>query len=264
MADRPTSRHSNLDNGVLSHEPKASNGNETLPPPTTYNEYKRNKQKRDKLPRFDIKEHGESGRSGIHPLRFLTIAFRSTSRASMVCNVLWPVVPAALAVRYSLDGHHTLKFILAYLAMVPCANLIGFAGQEFARKVPHVAGVLIEITCGSIVEIVLFMILLSNNEFQVIKAAILGSILATMLLCLGLCFFAGGMRRDEQTFSDAISEAGSGLLLTAGVVLAVPTAFKFGINSGISGEGGMTPEDSAAATRKISQIISILLIIAYL
>lgn len=59
------------------------------------------------------------------------------------------------------------------------------------------------------------MILLSNDEFQVIKAAMLGSILATMLLCLGLCFFAGGLRRDEQTFNDAISEAGSNLLLTA-------------------------------------------------
>lgn len=53
------------------------------------------------------------------------------------------------------------------------------------------------------------------NLFNVIKAAILGSILATMLLCLGLCFFAGGLRHEEQTFSDAISEAGSGLLLTA-------------------------------------------------
>lgn len=70
-------------------------------------------------------------------------------------------------------------------------------------------------SCGSIVEIVLFMILLKQKQFLVIKAAILGSILATMLLCLGLCFLVGGMRREEQTFSDAISEAGSGILLTA-------------------------------------------------
>lgn len=59
------------------------------------------------------------------------------------------------------------------------------------------------------------MVLLSKDMFEVIKAAILGSILATMLLCLGLCFFAGGLYYDEQTFSEAISEAGSGLLLTA-------------------------------------------------
>lgn len=59
------------------------------------------------------------------------------------------------------------------------------------------------------------MVLLSKDQFYVVKAAILGSVLATMLLCLGFVFFVGGMHRDEQTFSDAISEAGSGLLLTA-------------------------------------------------
>lgn len=37
-------------------------------------------------------------------------------------------------------------FILSYIAMVPCANLVGFAGEELAHKLPHVAGVLIEIT----------------------------------------------------------------------------------------------------------------------
>jgi Ca2+:H+ antiporter len=79
-----------------------------------------------------------------------------------------------------------------------------------------------------VVEIILFMVLISRvhvdeagvpqggiDYIEVIKAAILGSILATMLLCLGLCFIAGGIRRDEQTFSESVSEAGSGLLLTA-------------------------------------------------
>lgn len=71
------------------------------------------------------------------------------------------------------------------------------------------------VSFGSIVEIILFMVLLAGDQFTVIKAAILGSILATMLLCLGLCFIAGGMRRDEAEFSEVVSEAGSGLLLTA-------------------------------------------------
>lgn len=65
------------------------------------------------------------------------------------------------------------------------------------------------------VEIVLFIVLLSKDYSDVIKAAVLGSILATMLLCLGLCFFVGGIRHVEQTFSHAISETGHGLLLTA-------------------------------------------------
>ncbi len=53
------------------------------------------------------------------------------------------------------------------------------------------------------------------DYIQVIQAAILGSVLATMLLCLGLCFIAGGLKREETQFSEAVSEAGSGLLLTA-------------------------------------------------
>jgi Ca2+:H+ antiporter len=93
-----------------------------------------------------IKSAGESGRSGIDPLHFLRIIFRSSSMASRLCNVLWPLVPAAIAVRYTVPENHLAIFIVAYLAMIPCANLIGFAGEELARKMPHVWGVLIETT----------------------------------------------------------------------------------------------------------------------
>lgn len=211
------------------------------------------------MPRF-IKPAGESGRRGFHPIHFSKISFRSTSRASLLCNFLWPFVPAAIAVRYAMPDNHVTIFALAYIAMVPCANLIGFAGQELARKLPHVWGVLIEITIGSIVEIILFMVLLSKNMFYVIKAAILGSILATMVLCLGACFFVGGMLEDEQEFSEAISEAGSGLLLTAGVVLALPTVFQYGIGNAES----VSLESLDHKTLQISRIVSVLLIIAYL
>jgi len=55
--------------------------------------------------------------------------------------------------------------------MVPCANLIGFAGQELARKLPKVFGVLLETTLGSIVEMVLFIVLLTRLDHEVdIKA----------------------------------------------------------------------------------------------
>ncbi|KAL7810353.1 Ca2+ transporter [Trichoderma gracile] len=208
---------------------------------------------------FRIKSSGESGRGGIHPWHFLRICFRSSCKASAAINVLWPIVPVALAVRYTLPEDHTLIFILSYIAMAPCANLIGFAGQEFARKVPHVFGVLIETTVGSIVEIVLFMVLLSMNQFLVIKAAILGSILATMLLCLGFCFFVGGIYHEEQTFSDTISEAGSGLLLTAGVGLAIPTVFSHGLPD----DSTLSTAEISHKTLSISRIVSVLLLIAY-
>lgn len=102
--------------------------------------------------------------------------------------------------------------------MIPAANTVGFCGSELARKLPKVLGVIIETTLGSVVEIVLFMVLLvtgRDTNVPVIRAAILGSILANMLLCLGFCFVAGGLKGGEQSFHEAISEAGSGLMLVA-------------------------------------------------
>lgn len=162
-----------------------------------------------------IQPAGESGRSGFHPVKFLKIIWHSNTKASRLCNVLWPVVPAAVTVTYSRTDLHLAIFVLNYLAMVPCANLIGFAGQELARKVHKVFGVIMETTLGSVVEIVLFMTLCQKGEYEVIKAAILGSVLATQLLCLGLCFFVGGIRHEELEFNEAVGEVGSDLLLTA-------------------------------------------------
>jgi Ca2+:H+ antiporter len=162
-----------------------------------------------------IAPDGESGRKGIHPLHFFKIIWSSASDAARAVNLLWPAVPAAVAVRYARPDWHLAIFVLNYIAMVPCANLIGFAGQELARKLPRVFGILIETTLGSVVEIVLFMVLLKHEQYPVIQAAILGSILATLLMCLGMCFFVGGILRAEQEFDEAVGEVGNGLLLTA-------------------------------------------------
>jgi Ca2+:H+ antiporter len=77
-------------------------------------------------------------------------------------------------------------FILNYIAMIPCANLVGFSGQELARKLLRVLGILLDTTLGSVVEIVLFMILLKSELYPVIRDAVLGSILATLTSLLGL------------------------------------------------------------------------------
>lgn len=58
----------------------------------------------------------------------------------MLVNVLWPFVPAAIAIHFAAPEQHRWIFALNYLAMIPTANLIGFAGQELARKLPKVFG----------------------------------------------------------------------------------------------------------------------------
>lgn len=219
-----------------------------------------------------IKPDGESGRSWVHPWHFLKVCGRSSSKVSMAVNILWPFVPAAITVHYARKDLDAWIFALNYIAMVPTANLLGFAGQELARKLPKVIGIVLETTLGSVVEIVLFMVLIQRSDVEidlvpVIQAAILGSILTNLLLCLGLCFFVGGIRRDEQEFHEAISEVGSGLLLVAGFGLLIPSAFYAALYGNTvvgGGKDAFTPELLDASTKKISRATSVVLLCAFL
>lgn len=151
----------------------------------------------------------------IRPLHILRTLWRTASSVSKCVNFMWPLAPTALGITYSHGELHLIVFILSYLAMVPCANFIGFASQESTRRLPRVVGHLVETVLTSTPEMVLLIVLLREGQYTVIQAAILGSILATLLLCLGICFFFGGLVHSEQKFEGAVSELGSDLLLTA-------------------------------------------------
>lgn len=225
-----------------------------------------------------IAHEGESGRSGFHPRHFLHVLWLSSCTVSKWVNVLWPFVPAAIVLHY-ISGAHLWIFAMSYVAMVPAANLLGFAGQEFARKMPKVAGILIETTFGSIVEIILFIVLIvkhdteegngdEGNLIPIIQAAILGSILTNLLLCLGLCFFFGGIRWTTQKFHPVVSEVGSGLLLVAAFALLIPSAFYSALKSETVPILGVlhdkfTEEKLQEDVLKISQTTSIVLMIAF-
>ncbi|KAL8802823.1 MAG: hypothetical protein Q9182_003583 [Xanthomendoza sp. 2 TL-2023] len=236
-----------------------------------------------------VAHEGESGRHGFHPRHFCSVTYRSSNVVSQYVNFLWPFVPLALIFRYALPHRSLLIFGFAYVGMIPSANLLGFAGQEFAKKMPKVAGILIETTFGSIVEIILFVVLIvkhrepvegenagngdEGNLIPIIQAAILGSILANLLFCLGLCFFVGGLQKSAQKFHAAISETGNGLLLVAAFGLLIPSAFY----SALKGETTVsksslgfvilkdkfTTEALQRDILKISQLTSIVLIIAF-
>jgi Ca2+:H+ antiporter len=225
-----------------------------------------------------IHPDGESGRSGFHVSHFLKVAWKSGSNAAKYANLLWPFVPVAIILHYAAPGLPLAIFATSYVAMIPVANLLGFAGQEYARKMPKVSGILIETAFGSIVEIILFIILIAKhtsehgasehgNLVPVIQAAILGSIITNLLLCLGLCFFVGGLRQARQKFHASISEVGSGLLLVAGFGLLIPSAYYSALKgSAVSKQTKhheFTEEILQHNVLKISQITSILLIIAF-
>ena len=134
-------------------------------------------------------------------------------------------------------------------------------------------GTILETLLGSLVELVLLLILLlrpaidemtQERNSKVIKDAILGSILANMLLCLGACFTIGGLRESHQKFDKAITEAGTGLLLIIGVALAIPAAFSFALGVPINAEGLAEDPAKESLIQNISRATAIILLFAFI
>lgn len=267
--------HARSDNGNGAHDTRdRSNENTSLLP---------------SFLRGEVHHEGESGRHGFHPHHFLSVTYKSSNLVSRYVNFLWPFVPLTIIFRYVLPEHPLLIFGFAYVGMIPSANLLGFAGQEFAKKMPKVAGILIETTFGSVVEIILFMVLIvkhrdpvngeedgngdEGNLIPIIQAAILGSILTNLLFCLGLCFLVGGLRQTTQKLHAVISETGNGLLLVAAFGLLIPSAFYSALKGETTVEKGslgftilkekFTPETLQRDILKISQVTSVVLILAF-
>ncbi|KAM0719873.1 hypothetical protein Q7P37_004008 [Cladosporium fusiforme] len=199
----------------------------------------------------------------IQPWTFLTICWKSSSRASMLTNSLWPFTIAAMILHYCYNANQLWIFVTAYVGMVPAANLVGFAGHQLAQKLPTSLGVLVETAIGSCVELVLLSVLIQqpgDMSIRVIRAVILGSILANLLLCLGLCFFVGGIYYPNQEFHVAISEVACNLMLVAGMGLIIPSIFYHSL--ALSSSHSHEFLDQRAL--RLSRVVAVVLLAAFL
>ncbi|KAL7270225.1 hypothetical protein RUND412_007075 [Rhizina undulata] len=199
----------------------------------------------------------EPVRRGFHPGKALVIALKSSCTLASYTNILLPFVPVGLILHWLEPGWHVRIFTVNFLAMIPMANLLAFSGQELARKMPRVIGMVTETMLGAAVEIILCMLLLFKDQYQVIQAALLGSMLANLLLCTGLCFIVGGIRFKDQQFDETVVETSGGLLLLSVVGLTLPAAFHQSTSS------ELTEAELDHGLLQISRVTGCLLLIAY-
>lgn len=59
----------------------------------------------------------------------------------------------------------------------------------------------------------------------IVQTSLIGSILSNLLLVLGMCFFFGGLRRQEQFFNTTVAQTAASLLALAVASIIVPTVF---------------------------------------
>src|SRR5260370_19532879 len=100
-------------------------------------------------------------------------------------------------------------FICAAISLIPLAALIGFATEDLAARVGHIAGGLLNATFGNAPEIIIGIFALQQGLISVVKASIIGSIISNILLVLGSSLALGGWGWGQTSFncSDSVENS---------------------------------------------------------
>jgi len=145
-------------------------------------------------------------------------------RPDSALRLLLVFVPLA-ALGEWLHWSRVAVFVLAGLAIVPLAGMLGESTERLSTRFGAGVGGLLNATFGNAAELIISITALRAGLFDVVKASLTGSIIGNILLVLGLAIVAGGARRERQTFDRAAAAVGSTLLALAVVGLVVPALF---------------------------------------
>ena len=116
-----------------------------------------------------------------------------------------------------------LSFVVAAVALATLASLVGRSVEALGDRLgPSATGVL-QSSLGNLPELFVILFALKAGLYDVVKATLVGSILANVLLILGLAFVVGGVKHGRQRFGADDSRT-LGLMLTLAVfILAIPS-----------------------------------------
>jgi Ca2+:H+ antiporter len=114
-------------------------------------------------------------------------------------------------------------FVASAIGLAGLAATVGEATEHLAHRLgPKATGVL-QSALGNLPEFFIGIFALRAGLLDVVRAALVGSVLANTLLVLGLAFVAGGLRHGPQKFGTDQTKMMSTLLVLAAAAIAVPT-----------------------------------------
>ncbi|PBL03490.1 hypothetical protein ARMGADRAFT_978710 [Armillaria gallica] len=173
-------------------------------------------------------------------------------------NLLLFLIPVAYALSVTMEESHSLVFGFCLLALVPLVQLHELSTAELVCRIGGSNTGLISASLSNIVELVVAIIALRKCELRVLQSTLVGSMLSKLLLVLGMCFFAGGLRFTEQVFDPTANQIHSSLLsISVGAVL-LPAAYHFAL-----GDDDPMPDSQKQNILRMSHGVSLVLMSLY-
>jgi Ca2+:H+ antiporter len=140
----------------------------------------------------------------------------------VVRRILWAslaLTPVAILARFVFHIGETSLFVLAALALIPLAWLIGEATEHAGEHTgPGVAGFL-NASFGNAPELIIALFAVSNGLTEVVRGSIAGSIVGNILLVLGFALLVGPPSEIDRR--SAMTQLG--LVLFAVLLFLIPS-----------------------------------------
>lgn len=197
-------------------------------------------------------------------------------------NVLLIFVPLGL-IAGALEWSATAVFTLNFFAIIPLAAILSFATEEISVRLGETLGGLLNATFGNAVELIVStdarsvrakyrltqdqvsIIALQNNQIEVVKSSMLGSILSNLLLVMGMCFFLGGVTNmtdengvpSEQRFASGTAQTACSLMTLSSASMVIPATLAMVI------ERGPNPDAAHESVLVLSRGTAVILLLLY-
>jgi Ca2+:H+ antiporter len=168
-------------------------------------------------------------------------------------NWLLVFLPVTLILEYAGHWPPPVLFFSAALALIPIASLIVRATEQIATRTGDAVGGLLNATFGNAPELIIGMVALRAGYLDMVRASLIGAILANLLLALGIAFLLGGIRHHDQHFNPTAARTYSTMMLLAAMSMGVPSGFS----------RYFAPEGRIRQEQLLNVGIAIVLLVAY-
>ena len=166
---------------------------------------------------------------------------------------LFAFIPITLLLEHVVHASPPVLFFSAALAIVPIAALIVQSTEQIAVRTGDAVGGLLNATFGNAPELIIALVALKAGYLDMVRASIIGAILANLLLALGASFFLGGLREKDQSYNATAARTYSTMMLLAAISLGVPSAFS----------RYFAPEGTMRAEQMLNLGVAVTLLLAY-
>lgn len=132
------------------------------------------------------------------------------------------LIAAAAATRFMHAGA-VLAFVCSGLAVALLAALVGRSVEQLGDRFGAGATGVLQSALGNLPELFIALFALQAGLVMVVQAALIGSILANLLLVMGLSFTVGGLRHGPQSVDSTRARSTTVLMLLAVAAMVVPS-----------------------------------------